>query len=261
MSPLPWAEPFAAALALRHEPGLVLLESMPGFGHLGRRSYLAARPAEVATDGLGALDRLGDGWWAGWLSYDLGREIERLPDLGRDDLGLPPLALGRFEAWIEFDHERRHRRDPRRRRRRASRAGAAQRRRRAAGARADRAVAHVAAASGLRGRRAARDRLHQGRRRLPGEPLAAPQRASGAAIRSRCTRGCARESPAPYAALVRLGGADVISASPERFLSRRGDAIETRPIKGTRARATPMPPPTAAWRWRCAPARRTSPRT
>ncbi len=46
-----------------------------------------------------------------------------------------------------------------------------------------------------------------------------------------------RESPAPFAALVRLGGADVISASPERFLSRRGDAIETRPIKGTRPRA------------------------
>jgi para-aminobenzoate synthetase component 1 len=46
-----------------------------------------------------------------------------------------------------------------------------------------------------------------------------------------------RESPAPFAALVRLGGADVISASPERFLSRRGDAIETRPIKGTRPRS------------------------
>ena len=61
MSPLPWAEPFAAALALRHEPGLVLLESLPGFGSLGTRSYLAARPAEVATDGIGALDRLGDG--------------------------------------------------------------------------------------------------------------------------------------------------------------------------------------------------------
>ena len=74
---LPWAEPFAAALALRHEPGLVLLESMPGFGALGRRSYLAARPAEVATDGMRAVERLGDGWWAGWLSYDLGREIER----------------------------------------------------------------------------------------------------------------------------------------------------------------------------------------
>ena len=76
---LPWAEPFATALALRHEPGLVLLESMPGYGDLGARSYLAARPAEVATDGMRAVGRLGNDWWAGWLSYDLGREIEKLP--------------------------------------------------------------------------------------------------------------------------------------------------------------------------------------
>src|SRR3954454_20824561 len=105
--PLPWAEPFAAALNLRGEPGLVLLESRPGFGDLGRRSFLGVRPAEVATSGLADLDRLGDGWWAGWLSYDLGRQIEHLPALAEDDLGLPPLALGRYEAWLEFAHERR----------------------------------------------------------------------------------------------------------------------------------------------------------
>jgi para-aminobenzoate synthetase component 1 len=45
-----------------------------------------------------------------------------------------------------------------------------------------------------------------------------------------------RTSPAPFMALARLGGADVISASPERFLQRRGDRLETRPIKGTRPR-------------------------
>ena len=54
--PLPWAEPFEAALNLRDEPGLVLLKSRPGFGALGRRSYLAARPAAVATPGLADLD-------------------------------------------------------------------------------------------------------------------------------------------------------------------------------------------------------------
>src|SRR5688572_16088814 len=102
---LPWAEPFTAALALRHEPGLVLLASMPGFGGLGYRSYLAARPVEVATDGMTAVARLGGAWWAGWLSHDLGREIERLPSLAGDDIGLPPLALGRYDAWLEWDHE------------------------------------------------------------------------------------------------------------------------------------------------------------
>ena len=64
--PFRWAEPFAAALALRDEPGLVLLESMPGFGHLGRRSFLACRPGEVTTGGMDSLETGGDAWRAGW---------------------------------------------------------------------------------------------------------------------------------------------------------------------------------------------------
>ena len=103
-----WVEPFAAALALRDEPGLVLLESMPGFGHLGRRSFLAARPLEVQTDGLSSLAQPVEELRAGWLSYDLGREVESLPSVARDELGLPPLALGRYPGYLEFDHVRRH---------------------------------------------------------------------------------------------------------------------------------------------------------
>jgi len=236
MSPVPWAEPFAAALALRHEPGLVLLESMPGFGELGRRSYLAVRPAEVATDGVAALDRLGDGWWAGWLSYDLGREVERLPDLGRDDLGLPPIALGRFEAWIEFDHERQ-----------------------TTAIRGDGDAAHLVRALQAAGAAPPEhEQIAEWRTSLPRPDYeAAVQRAidyirAGDVFQVNLSQRLTaewggdpfalyarlrRESPAPFAALVRLGGADVISASPERFLSRRGAAIETRPIKGTRPRA------------------------
>jgi para-aminobenzoate synthetase component 1 len=45
----------------------------------------------------------------------------------------------------------------------------------------------------------------------------------------------ARSNPAPHAATVRLdsAGVAVASASPELFLRRRGDVVETRPIKGT----------------------------
>ncbi|WP_306367509.1 aminodeoxychorismate synthase component I [Nocardiopsis sp. CC223A] len=44
-------------------------------------------------------------------------------------------------------------------------------------------------------------------------------------------------SPAPYAALLRLGGMSVLSASPERFLRVTGDGeAESRPIKGTAPR-------------------------
>ena len=45
-------------------------------------------------------------------------------------------------------------------------------------------------------------------------------------------------APAPYGALLEADGVTVISGSPERFLARVGDRIETRPIKGTRPRTT-----------------------
>jgi Anthranilate/para-aminobenzoate synthases component I len=45
--------------------------------------------------------------------------------------------------------------------------------------------------------------------------------------------GLLRENPAPHAALIRLGPFAVVSASPERFLYRQRDYVETRPIKGT----------------------------
>lgn len=46
-----------------------------------------------------------------------------------------------------------------------------------------------------------------------------------------------RESaPAPMAAYMSLGGRDVLSSSPETFLSFIGDYVSTRPIKGTRPR-------------------------
>jgi para-aminobenzoate synthetase len=48
-------------------------------------------------------------------------------------------------------------------------------------------------------------------------------------------------SPAPFGALLRLGGLSVLSTSPERFLSVSPEGVvESRPIKGTRPRgATP----------------------
>ena len=43
----------------------------------------------------------------------------------------------------------------------------------------------------------------------------------------------AAANPAPYAGVVRVGGTEVVSASPELFLSREGDVVRSRPIKGT----------------------------
>lgn len=43
-------------------------------------------------------------------------------------------------------------------------------------------------------------------------------------------------SPAPFGAYLNFGDMKLLSSSPERFLLKRGDYIETRPIKGTRPR-------------------------
>jgi para-aminobenzoate synthetase component I len=58
-------------------------------------------------------------------------------------------------------------------------------------------------------------------------PAGADVAALGAAL--------AEGNPAPYSAVVRVpaAGCHVASASPERFLSRDGDVVESRPIKGT----------------------------
>ena len=234
--PLPWAEPFSAALNLRHEPGLVLLESRPGFGALGRRSFLAVRPREVATRGLADLECLEDGWWAGWLSYDLGRQVEALPALAEDDLGLPPLALGRYDAWLEFDHERR----------------AVLLRGDGSGERLLRALEGTALAPAHRPLAGWESSLPRARYERAVERAIDYIRAGDVFQVNLSQRLSAdwggdpfalyarlREtSPAPFMALVRLGGAEIVSASPERFISVRGEVIETRPIKGTRPRGS-----------------------
>jgi para-aminobenzoate synthetase component 1 len=231
-----WVEPFAAALALRDAPGLVLLESMPGFGDLGRRSFLACDPDFVDTGGLHDLGDARRGWRAGWLSYDLGREIEALPATAADEHGLPSLALGHYGAYLEFDHEQRevhirgggdatalHRalrspatdRSPRHRplRRWSSSLPRAQYE-----DAVRRAIEYIRAGDVFQVNLAQRLTSH-----WSGDPLALY-----AELR--------KTNPAPFMALIRLGGADIVSASPERFLRRHGSAIETRPIKGTRPR-------------------------
>lgn len=40
----------------------------------------------------------------GYFSYDLGWQIERLPDIGRDDLNLPDICLGFYDTILLADH-------------------------------------------------------------------------------------------------------------------------------------------------------------
>ncbi len=45
-----------------------------------------------------------------------------------------------------------------------------------------------------------------------------------------------QQNPAPFFAYINAGDHQIISTSPERFLSQAGQRVETRPIKGTRPR-------------------------
>ena len=57
-----------------------------------------------------------------------------------------------------------------------------------------------------------------------------PQRADVGGLHALLCAG----NPAPYAGMVRIPGvAEIATASPELFLSRRGDVVESGPIKGT----------------------------
>ena len=203
----------------------------------------------AALDCLDRLDRIG-GWWAGWLAYDLGRAVERVERSRPDDLGLPDVSLARFDARlvvgpaglrVEGDGPAR-----------AVLAAAARRARRGgsgpptgrARTRAGRVGGREAAGGQLPPFTSSLDRpafeagvreivelVRAGEcyqvnltRRLTSDTAAHPVALFGALV---------RHHPAPHAALLRFGPVAVVSASPERFLRRRGDAVETRPIKGT----------------------------
>ncbi|MFC4116480.1 chorismate-binding protein [Nonomuraea zeae] len=56
-----------------------------------------------------------------------------------------------------------------------------------------------------------------------------PADAEPLALAARLAEG----NPAPHAAVIQVPGLSVVSASPELYLSRDGDVVESRPIKGT----------------------------
>ncbi|MFD0661255.1 anthranilate synthase component I family protein [Thermocatellispora tengchongensis] len=70
--------------------------------------------------------------------------------------------------------------------------------------------------------------------------LTAPLRPGPGADPAALAALLAQGNPAPYAATVSLPGTAVVSASPELYLSRTGDVIESRPIKGTGATAADL---------------------
>ena len=116
--------PIDAAEAFRDLPGLALLESARP-GRNARWTYLTADPVAVietpaagpdpfavARRLVGRLDPTpidSDdaprflGGLVGFLGYDLGHALERLPSIAVDDQGLPPLRLGLHDWVVAWD--------------------------------------------------------------------------------------------------------------------------------------------------------------
>ncbi|MGH9039548.1 MAG: anthranilate synthase component I family protein [Acidimicrobiia bacterium] len=198
---------------------------------------IGIEPEQVVSgrreEAFAALDGLHRGWWAGFLAYDMGRAVESVTPRTAHDPFLPDLVLARFEARLVLgpDGVRVEGEGSTRPRLEAVARRAAQRprplRRPALGP-WDSNVSREAFEAGVR---TVIELIEAGEcyqvnltRRLscpiPAEPIG-------------LFAGLLRENPAPHAALIRLGPWAVVSASPERYLYRRGDYVETRPIKGT----------------------------
>lgn len=267
---IPYRElwPVARALAAR-EPGVAFLDASSEEEDEGRFSVLGWRPkrtirwpvgASGAIEGLRRvlgeprMERDPDapvpyrGGHLGWIAYDIGRHVETLPDRHGPTDGVPDVVLAEYEALVVED----------RRDRRLFVTGAcspkegpsrlvarqaefleiaasvpeppghdgpaavdvrADVERAAHEERVARVLEYIRAGDVFQANLAQRFR---GRLRVPAIEAYARLRAA---------------SPAPYGCWLDLGGPQVLSISPELFLRRTGERVETRPIKGTRPRS------------------------
>ncbi len=268
-----------AFLALSGRPYPAFLDSNCDPGRLGRRSFVAVDPFLVVHakadraelwwpragrretwrgDPFGLLRALlneyrrpeagpfplAPGGAVGYLAYDLFSHIEAIRPTVEDDLGMPDLFFGFYDAVAAFDHQE----------------GTA-----------------ALAFSDLGQGRTALEVWRALPRALPERLPPPPPEVPLSALRSNFTREAycraierAKEyiaaghiyqanlsqrfhvpfhgdplafycrlrstSPAPFGACLFPDGFAVLSNSPERYLKIEGDHIETRPIKGTRPR-------------------------
>lgn len=193
----------------------------------------------------------------GYLSYELGHFIERLPSKAIDDLGLPESCLGFYDLVVAFDNlsgeayviasgfpetDETRRLDKARRR-------IAETRRRLSGCRQtaasppppmSRTLNPVTLTGGFKHDEYLAAVSRARRYIIDGDifevNLSQRFTAEMAATPYELYQRLRQINPAPFAAYLGFDKVAVVSASPERFLRQQGDLVETRPIKGTRHR-------------------------
>ena len=180
----------------------------------------------------------------GYFSYDLGRRIERLPTIARDDINMPEMAIGLYGWAVVVDHHKR----------RTWLIAADQ------SAHSDAEwkglqdlftggstmqAPHYSVQSGLinhtgRERYASCfDRIKQYIRDGDCYQVNLAQRFSVAVKGNSWDiyQQLRKSNPAPFGCFLRLEQGCILSSSPERFISVVQDQVETKPIKGTTRRS------------------------
>ena len=209
----------------------------------GSRSF-DADPFEVLGDLLlrfrsepcGDPDAPLAGGAVGYLGYELGRHVERLPATTVDDLGLPDMALAFFDELVSLDGD----------------VGIAQRVRAPLPGvppgphpplEIELPAAPLPAGEGSDfSRRRYLDAVKAAKRYIEEGDIFQVNLAQRYVARLAVDpwslyRHLRWENPAPFSAYLDFGSFQVLSSSPERFLRVDGRRVETRPIKGTRPRA------------------------
>jgi para-aminobenzoate synthetase component 1 len=223
---------------LRLEAGVAVVRD-------GASTIVATEPAHVrvahGADGFRALDEIEreGGWWAGYLAYDLGRAVEYVVPWATADRSIPDLVLARFDARVVFTPGAepvvegrgagRHRLEQ-----------ALWNARRATDDAPPHGVAHWTSSldraayadsvKAIQGLLEAGECYQVNLTRRISTPHRADPRALFVSL--------LEQNPAPHGALLTFGPEApfcpaVVSASPELYLSLRGDRVTTRPIKGT----------------------------
>jgi para-aminobenzoate synthetase component 1 len=226
--------------------GAVLLDGAPAAGDPFALMQGLLGPVQAAVAGLPPFQ----GGLAGYLGYELGRQLERLPPAQPAGIDLPDLAMGLYDLVAAWDHATGQSWIIARGADAEAQAAALAERLRAGAAAEDLSGedAPLLAAPGWRaelapdGYRAAVSRILEYIRAGDIYQANMTQRFLG-----RCAPGTTPwqayrrlrpRTAAPFSAFLNLGrGRAIASGSPERFLRLGADGgIETRPIKGTRPR-------------------------